>query len=111
MTAFEKIKSALDPLGIPVTPDFFGGGAAEWITYNEAGDFGRDDGDDAPGCNLVGVQIHYFLPMSRDYLENKRAIRHALRAAGFTYPSVTVITDKELDTRHIIYECEITEEV
>ena len=45
MTVNEKIIEALRPLDIPVTPDFNGGGAKEYITFNYA---------DATGERLPG---------------------------------------------------------
>ena len=111
MTAFAKLKEALLPLGIPLVTDFSGGDYDTYITINEAGDAGRNDGDDEPGCNVLSVQVHLFLPLRQDYLSLKREIRKSIFRAGYTYPSVTVLTDAELDVRHIIFEADITENI
>lgn len=106
MTVNEKIIVALRPLGITVTPDFFGDGEKEYITFNYADDRAEEFGDDRPLGVVAYMQIHYFLPIEKDYLSNKKEIRRLLFSAGFTYPEVTELTEGKT-TRHLIFECEI----
>ena len=106
MTVNAKIIKALSFLEIPVTADFFGGQAKEYVTFNYADEHGRVYADGEPQEDVVSMQIHYFLPVSKDYLENKRRIRRALLNAGATYPDVTILTEPDHKTRHIIFECE-----
>lgn len=108
MTVNEKIIEALRPLDIPVTPDFNGGGAKEYITFNYADDSAGAFGDDAPLFDVAYMLIHYYLPLEKDYLETKRTIRRLLFEAGFTFPNVTELTEEA--KRHIIFECEIENE-
>lgn len=106
MTVNQKIITALQPLRLPITPDFFGSGEKEYITFNYADDRAKNFGDDMPLNVVAYMQVHYFLPIEKDYLYNKKEIRKLLFAAGFTYPEVTEqIEDKT--TRHLIFECEI----
>lgn len=108
MTVNEMIINAMSPFGMPVTPDFDGGNEQEYITFNYVDDTGACFADDAPTCAIAYMQIHYFLPAEKDYLQTKKRMRQALYEAGFSYPEVTVIIEGK--TRHIIFECEIENE-
>lgn len=110
MTVNEKIIQALQPFDIPVVTDFFGGKQKEYFTFNYAADHAVLFGDNAPMEVLADVQIHYFLPMRKDYLEIKKAIRRALLEAGFTFPAVTSLVEPDGEIRHLIFECEIENE-
>ena len=110
MTVNKRIINALSPLGIPVTADFFGDGKAEYITFNYVTDKGALYADNEPVADVAEMQVHYFLPTTKNYLENKKKIRKALLAAGFTWPDVTVLTEPDQKTRHLTFECEIENE-
>jgi hypothetical protein len=110
MTVNETIINALSQFGLTVTPDFFGGGADEYFTFNYADDRAVDFGDDAPDHVVAYMQIHYFAPMWKDYLSIKKKVRKALFQAGFTYPDVTDVTDTESEIRHLVFECDIENE-
>lgn len=110
MTVNQKIINALQFLQIPITADFFGGGKEEYVTFNYVTDEGEVFADDEPTEDITGLQIHYFLPSDRNYLDNKRKIRKALLKAGCTYPDVTVLMEPDNKTRHIVFECEIENE-
>jgi len=105
MSYFSEIKNALSSLNIPITTDFQGGGYDTYITMVEAADYGRDHGDDIPGFNVTSIQVHFFCPMPFDYLVIKNEIRKRIFKTGlFTYPDVTIFTDRELGVRQIVYE-------
>lgn len=112
MTANEVIIKALKPLGYPCEPDSYTGMEKKYFTFNCADERGGDFGDNEPGCILKSMQIHFFMPLNekRNPLAEKRQAREALFAAGFTYPVVTELTEPENNIRHIVYECDITEE-
>lgn len=115
MTVNEKIVQALTPFGIPIKTDFHAGDDDEYFTFNYADDRAVDFGDDGPQHVVVSMQIHWFLPRLKDYLEMKRKIRNALFRGGFTYPEVTEFVEKSIqksdkDIRHVIFECEIEDE-
>lgn len=114
MTANAVIYKALESFPYPCDPD-----VAEtedetlpekYFTFNRADERGADFGDNHPGCIKVSMQIHFFLPLKVPYLSEMRAIREALFKNGFTYPSVTELTEPENNIRHIVFECDITEE-
>lgn len=108
MTVNETIKKALEPFGYPCKPDIYTGDGTKYFTFNYADERGRDFGDNRPGYVLASMQIHFFLPMKENYRKEKKQVREALFAAGFTYPVVTELTDGQV--RHIVYECDIMEE-
>lgn len=110
MTVNALIIQTLKQFCSHITPDFFGGGAEEYITFTFSNDSAAVFGDNVPLDVVSEVQIHYFLPAYKDYLENKKRMRQALLAAGFTYPEVTVLMEPDNKTRHIIFECEIENE-
>lgn len=107
MTVNEKIVQALGSFEIPVTADFFGGENEEYVTFNYTDDRAVIYGDNRPIEVKAEMQIHYFLPADKDYLEIKKKMRNALFLAGFTYPSATVLLEHGNTVRHIIFECEI----
>ncbi len=109
MTALAAIKAALSDLGIPMAPDVYTGSSTKYITYNIADDHGADFGDDKPLRAVVSVQVHYCQPIGLSYNSIKKQIRNKLFAADFTFPEVTQLNDET--TRHIIFECEYTEEI
>lgn len=110
MTVNEKIIQALSPFGLKVTPDFFGGGAEEYFTFNYADDRASDFGDNEPIHVVAYMQIHYFCPVKKDHLKLKKEVRKALMEAGFTYPVVIDATVSGDEERHLVFECSIENE-
>lgn len=106
MTLNAALVQTLLPFGLPIRTDFYEGAAEEYFTFNYADDRGADFGDDKPGEVIAAIQLHYFLPMEKDYLEMKKGIRKAIHKAGFTYPSVEILTEPKNHIRHIIFEFE-----
>lgn len=109
MTINQTIKKALEPFGYPVKPDLYTGPEKKWITFNEADNRAVMHGNNRPLGDLVSMQIHFFLPLTENYLKERREIRKALLNAGFTYPVITMLTEDDTGYRHIIFECEIIE--
>ena len=111
MSAFEAIRAALADITYPKVPQRYEGKETKYITYNYAADSGRDFGDDRPGCNEVSIQVHFFLPLKENYQKEKNRIRQLLFFQGFTWPEVMVLEEDDTKTRHIIFECDYTEEI
>lgn len=109
MTVNQIIKKTLDPFGYPVKPDLYTGSAKKWFTFNEADNRAVIHANNAPLGDRVSVQIHFFLPLTENYLGERRRIRQVLLDAGFTYPVITMLTEDDTRIRHIIFECEIVE--
>lgn len=110
MTVNERIIQALAPLGIYITPDFYGGGKEEYITFNYADDRAEDFGDNMSLHVVAYMQVHYFAPMEKNYLYVKKRIRKTLLTAGFTYPDVTDATFTDEGIRHLVFTCSIENE-
>lgn len=115
MTTNAVIKNALQQFGYPCSPNTYEGEEKRYFTFDSADERGTDFGDDEPSCIAVDMQVHFFLPIEENgaqinYLQLKKQVREALFSAGFTYPEVTETTEPENNIRHLIYECEITEE-
>lgn len=107
MTIHQKIKNALKGFGIPVTEDFFGGDNEEYLTFNLVADKAVTHADDAPVHDVANVQIHWFLPVGKNYLARKKEIRKNLHDNGFTYPEVAVLVEPDNKTRHIVFVCDV----
>jgi len=110
MSANSIIINALSEFGYPVVPDIYEGKEKRYITFNYADDRGMGFADDEPDYVLADMQIHYFLPLKENYLTDRRKIREALFKAGFTYPSIVNLLEPENNIRHLVFECQITEE-
>lgn len=110
MTVNQIIIEALKSFGIPIVPNFYEGESEEYITFNYADDRAALYADNDPVTNISYMQIHYFLPSNKDYLEDKKKMRKALHKSGFTYPGVTELVESDNKIRHIIFECEIENE-
>ena len=111
MSALEAIRLALADISYPKVPYRYEGKETKYITYNYAADNGRDFGDDGPGCNEVSVQIHFFMPLKENFQKEKTRIRQLLFFQGFTWPEVMVLEENDTKTRHIIFECDYTENI
>lgn len=109
MTEFEKIVNAIKDFGFPYEPDIYTGKAEKYFVYNYADERGDLFADDAPGTVIASVQVHFFMPAGEDFIKIKNKIRKSLFQHGFTFPEVTVI--KEEKKRHIIFECDVEEEM
>lgn len=110
MTVNQIIINALKPFGYPCKPNIYHGEAKKYFTFNCVDERGADYGDNQPGCILTSMQIHFFLPLGENCIREKKEVKEVLFAAGFTYPVVTELTEPENGIRHIVYECDITEE-
>lgn len=107
MTICQKIEAALGSLNIPIEEDFFGDGADEYITYTIVRDYAAVMADGTPQNEVTQLQIHYFLPRSREYDATRKRIRKLLLEAEFTWPVVTILVEPDNKTRHIVFETEI----
>ena len=111
MSALEAILVALSDFSYPKSPGRYEGKETKYFTYNYAADHGRDFGDDEPGCSLVTVQVHLFLPLKENFQTQKHLIRRNLFHEGFSWPEVTVLEEDDTKMRHLIFECDYIEEL
>ena len=114
MTIETLIESAVKPV-IPVcVPWQYSGEAMEYCVYAYS-ELPDEWGDDAAGAIRYVVQLHWFFPWTPkvtadpEVQRKKKAIRSALVAAGFTFPSIESAGDGEW--MDLVFECEIEGEV
>ena len=109
MTEFEKIIAAIEPFGFPYAPDIYEGSGESFFVYNYADERATFYADNAPAAVKASVQVHLYMPAEENFIALKNQVRAALFSKGFTYPEVTVLREK--DKRHIVFECDIEEEM
>ena len=61
--------------------------------------------DSMPQAIRYVVDVHWFLPHGKDPERGKDTIRHLLKAAGSTWPSIINATDDE--GQHYVFSCEM----
>lgn len=109
MTEFEKIIAAIKPFGLPYAPDIYEGGEERFFVYNYADERAVLYADNTPKVVVASVQVHLYLPAEENFISLKNKVRRALHRQGFTYPEVTVM--REDKKRHIVFECDVEEEM
>jgi len=99
------IISSLSPLGLPVSANVYEGTAEEYITFNYADERPALRADDTDLYDETTVQVHYFTKGNPQ--PNKKAIRKALRASGFTIISTSEFYESDTKYIHIVVEAVI----
>lgn len=101
------IISTLHPEGLPIMPGVYTGTADKYYTFNYADDRCEVFADNAPQIDVASIQVHLFVPLDYNYIALKKRTRARLLEAGFSYPSITELTEEDTKKRHIIFQCEI----
>lgn len=99
------IISALSSLNLPVTANVYEGTADEYITFNYADERPALRADDTDIYDETEIQVHYFTRGNPQ--PNKKAIRKALRASGFTIISTSEFYESDTKFVHIVVEAVI----
>ena len=94
------IISALTPLSLPVSPDVYSGSATSYITFNYADERPAFNADDTDILDETTVQVHYFT--KGNPIANKKAIRKALRSAGFLIQSTSQLYENDTGYYHVV---------
>jgi len=100
------LKTALEPLGLPVSEDTYKGKLQEYIVFNYADE--RDDqyADDEAQTDITWIQIHYFSKADTEIVQkNKQKIRGLLRLAEFYNFSTQQFYEKDAENTHVVIEC------
>ena len=102
------ISEALSTLGLPVAFNVYQGAEKRHIVFNY---FTTPDdfGDDAPGCEIYHVQVHFYGPYGSNDAAYFRGIKKNLHDAGFTWPEMQDVSDR--DGNHFVFECQYSDEV
>lgn len=111
MNAYEAAYDCLSKLEFPVSPDEYDGESDTYITYNYNTDRGESFADNKPDVNRVSLYVHFVCPYDRNHLEDKKRIRNALHAYGFSYPEIVEANVKEHNLRHVIFDTEWIESI
>lgn len=104
MTIAALLKKTLEGLGYPATNAVYTEAADTYFVFNESV-FGADFADDAPQLERHLVQVHLFAPLKINVSALCRETKQALFDAGFSWPEIIDVSDKE--SRHKVFECEI----
>ncbi len=94
--------SALSSLNLPVSANVYEGTADEYITFNYADERPVLRADDTDILDETEIQVHYFTRGNPQI--NKRAIRKALRASGFTILNTSEFYESDTKFNHVVVE-------
>jgi len=81
---------------------------ASYYTFNYS-TVGTNFGDNLPGHDRYLIQVHFNCPHTFDIVQRVEQTRHALFAAGFTWPQTVNASDES--GQHIVFECETVERI
>lgn len=102
----EAILAAVTPVVPEVAANQYPGDASTYATFNyQENPYFFADGE--PEALRYDVQVHLFLPLTRDPRSLIHNIRRGLAAMEFTHPIVVNMSDGE--GQHYVFECEYTE--
>lgn len=93
--------TALTPiLGAAPSPNVYTGTATEYITFNYADERPALNADDTDIYDETVVQVHYFTKGNPQ--TNKKAIRKALRSAGFSIQNTQEFYEADTKYTHVV---------
>lgn len=111
MSINERIIAAVTPIVPTCVPGVYVPGVGQenavYCTFNYS-ENPDSFGDDAPEAMRYLCQLHFYAPqrsadgMSNNTLATRKALRRAIFAAGFTYPSAEDASDEEY--QHYVLE-------
>ena len=99
-----KIRTALEPLGLPVCPHDYEGEELEYITFVYS-ELGALHANGAAQAIRYLVTLSWYLPNGNDPGQGKARIRQLLKAAGSTWPDIVNASDDE--GQHYVFEFEM----
>lgn len=105
----QLIKSAVEPIVPVCVIDVYGGDASEFCVYTYT-ETPVDYGDDEPHAIRYTVRLHWCFPWkpgvtaSPEVKVKKKQLKHALHAAGMTYPTVSSAGDDQW--AELVFEAE-----
>lgn len=100
------IISALSTFSMPVCPDILKtddplyAPGCDYITFNYADERHALNADDTDILDETTVQVHYFT--KGNPIANKKAIRKALRSAGFLIQSTSQLYENDTGYYHVV---------
>lgn len=109
MKSEERLKAALETVGLPVKYYEYTGIKPEYIVYNEEADELTNYADNQPQDEVVWWQVHLFAPKDGEFRRYRETIKHALLQAGFTISEITTLYETETKTIHVVIPCHMEE--
>ena len=109
MSVASQIRAAVAGFGYPCEQISYDGSAETYFTFNM---FSTPDdfADDEPGAEVWSIQLHLFAPFTLDTTMLRKQIKTAIRAAGFTAPSMVDASEKmrvaDGTEQHLVFEFE-----
>lgn len=104
MTVNQRLRTALEPLGMPVLPNVDTMHLERCIVFHSDLRPVQFAGN-RPCWYIALVQVHLFLPLREDGVALQGQVVRALAQAGFSWPEVVDATDEE--GQHKVFECEL----
>lgn len=98
------IINALSGFGVPIQPNGYTGTDLEYISYTYS-ELGALYADGKPHAIRYLLDLSWYLPHGKDPSRGKDSIRHLLRNAGATWPSIINASDEE--GQHYVFTCEM----
>lgn len=103
MNINQLIIQAVSPVVSTVVPDYYEGTNTTYCTF-VANEIPNTYGDNEAVTIRYMVTLNLFMPRKTNPFTTKRAICSALQNYGFTYPSVTNLSDA--DGQYFVFECQ-----
>jgi uncharacterized iron-regulated protein len=96
------IIAALTSIGLPIVPNAYEATADAYIVFNYSDERPAVYADDTDTQDATTVQVHYFTRTNPQ--ANKKAIRKALRTAGFTIINTEEFYEQDTRFTHVVVE-------
>lgn len=103
MTLNQRLRDALEPLGLPVIPDVDTQHRSRCLVFNYDL-LPAQYADNGPLWYRALIQVHLYLPLEENGLGLLREVAGVLAGAGMTHPDIIDATDEK--TQHKVFECE-----
>jgi len=104
----QRIINTVSPIVSTVVPDYYDGSNSTYAVF-VANEIPNSYGDNVALTVRYLVTLNLFMPKKTNPFETKRLICKALESAGFTYPTVTNLSDA--DGMHLVFECKYVDGV
>ena len=94
----------------PVYPKVYTGPKDHYFVYDITDDRGDDWGDDDPGHIHYWVRLNYYFPQGENQTSMRNTVRNLLYKAGFSYASITSLSDPDNGKDGLSWECDYVAE-
>lgn len=102
MDVSEIIKTALQPLNLPVSPGKYTGAATEYIIYDYLDERPEHSADDTDLLDVTYVRVSQYTKANPE--AKKKTIRRLMRASGFYVYNTQQIYENDTECWHVFVE-------